>query len=87
MFGRIPACGWRLEPQDAAARFCFGVRRGENRGWWSGVSGRAQGTVVVPPWLASDGRGSGGRPVFWVLREEEGEEEKQRRERGSSALS
>ena len=53
MFGGISACGWRLEPQNAAAQFCFAVRSDEKR---AGGGWLHTGATVVPPWLAGDGQ-------------------------------
>ena len=65
MFGRIPACGWCFEATRSAADR-LSSRLGEGR---RGGGGRAQGTAVVPPWLAGDARGGGGWR-FYVRRKE-----------------
>jgi len=57
----------------------FAARRGEKRGWrWLAVSGRAQGTTMVP---LSPSKHGGGRCTAAVLGLRVGEEKKQRRER------
>ena len=46
--------GGASRPPKVPLTGSFAARSREERGWWSMVSGRAQGTAVVPPWLTGD---------------------------------